>query len=148
MLAIFGSNSILIWVVITILSIVAVIVLGYFSIRLDWSISRRLNRNFTYEINHKKPLTKTIGKLVRKVKDDKSVQQAVTSMRNYRRLSFQENPNIVRYYLTFETKSGYKSFTVSKEVYAKYRIDTYGYIYHQKSNFDHFHVQSKSELGL
>lgn len=85
---------------------------------------------------------------MRKVTDDKSIQRATTSMRNYQRLQFSSNPNIVGYYLTFETKKGYKSFTVTKEVFAKYRTNTYGYIYHQKSKFDHFEVHSKSSLGL
>jgi len=148
MLSVFGEYSVLIWILITILSIVVFVILGYLMIKLDWSISKGLNRKFTYEINQKKPLTKTVGKLVRKVKDDKSVQQAVTSMRNYRRLSMTQNPNIIRYYLTFETKEGYKSFTVDKETFSKYRTNTYGYIYHQKSKFSHFKVQSKSSLGL
>lgn len=147
----FGVTNVLsplIWVLIIVGLMIGVGVLLHFAIRLDWAITRGLNKKFSYEVDPRKPMTKTLGKLVRKVKDDKSVQQATTSMRNYQRLNFNENPNIIRYYLTFETKKGYKSFTVTKEVFAKYRLNTYGYIVHQKSKFDHFEVHSKTTLGL
>ena len=97
------------------------------------------------EIDKEIPLEKKIGKLVRKNIDK-------TQERRYNRygmgLYTQKKDYYWKYYLTFETFQGYKSFTVTKEEFKKVSINTYGYIYYQDTRYSHFVVRNREDLHL
>jgi hypothetical protein len=126
--------------------IIVVTIAGYFGIKYRLWLLRKWNAPFRYSINPNKPLTQTPGKLVRKKIDRKSDQKAIIQLQNYKHFNMQDNPNLIRYYLTFETFTGYKSFTVTKEVYQQYKINKYGIIRHQKSKFHSFTYRSKQDI--
>ena len=99
------------------------------------------------EINRNVACSKVIGKLVRKKIDE---QYRTRYGRRLRPYLYDGVPKdyFFKYYLTFETFKGYKSFTVTKEEFNKYSKDTYGYIFFQKHRFSHFEVRNRDELQM
>lgn len=98
-------------------------------------------------VDESKPLSKKVGKLVKKSTEDRYPRY------RYYRYGISDPIGLPkdyykRYYLTFETYDGYKGFTVTKETFHKYSTNTYGYIYYQKSRFSHFEVRKRDELGI
>lgn len=102
------------------------------------------------DIDDEKPLEKKIGKLVRKKIDKPPVWRNGNywGARGGIDPIFKKKDFFYKYYLTFETFDGYKSFTVSKEDFHKYSTKTYGYIFFQKSRFSHFQVRNREDLNL
>ncbi len=97
------------------------------------------------DIDEEIPLERKIGKLVRKTIDK-------SSQRRYRRYAVEpmtrKRGYYWKYYLTFETFQGYKSFTVTKEEYQKVSKNTYGYLYFQDTRYSHFDVRNRENLNL
>lgn len=108
-------------------------------------------RQSAYDLRVIKPgtkLTKQVGKLVKK-KVDKEASPSKYSRRRYRipTLNLPEE-YYYKYYLTFETFEGYKSFTVTKEEFRKCSTNTYGFIYYHRSRFHHFEVRNRDDLNI
>ena len=101
-------------------------------------------------IEDDRPLDKKIGKLVRKVVDKPPVWRNGRYMgKRYAIDPIFKKPDFFwKYYLTFETFDGYKSFTVTKDEFNKYRTQTYGYIFYQDTRFSHFEIRNREELNL
>ena len=102
------------------------------------------------EIDDTLELERQIGKLVKKVVDKPPMWR---NPKFYVRRTgvdpiFKKKDFFWRYYLTFETFEGYKSFTVTKEEFRKYAKNTYGYIYHQDNLFSHFEIRNRDDLNL
>lgn len=102
------------------------------------------------EIDNGEPLEKKIGKLVRKKVDKPPVWRNPSYLSRKSGIDpiFKKRDFFWKYYLTFETFEGYKSFTVTKDEFRKYRTQTYGYIYFQDNRFSHFHVRNREDLNL
>lgn len=111
-----------------------------------------IERKFEFtprKVNKNKPLTQKVAKLVYKSTDNIHTARSINRMRYGVSLPIGLNKTYFKkFYLRFETFEGYKDFTVTEENYHKYRINTYGYIYYQKSRFSHFEVRNKESLGI
>lgn len=105
------------------------------------------------ETKRNKPITKEVGKLVRKVIDKKELNRN-TYMRHFRPFGKFNEPTDVpydyyyRYYLTFETFKGYKSFTVNKKTFHRFQKGKYGYLQYQKSHFVDFEMRPRDALHI
>jgi len=102
------------------------------------------------EVDKEKILDKKIGKLVRKKIDKPPVWRnpSILSRRSGIDPIFKKKDFFWKYYLTFETFHGYKSFTVTKDEFGKYRAKAYGYIFFQENRFSHFEVRNREDLNL
>lgn len=148
LLAMTGSDIIILLVGILLMALVISTMFWNKKYLKNWY---RYNPKPTYEINDNKPISECVGKLVRKVVDERTVSRYRYTSRGIRqRLLPYDLPKdyYYRYYLTFETFEGYKGFTVTKENYRRYRKDTYGIIRYQKSKFVSFEVKDRSELNI
>lgn len=99
-------------------------------------------------INRNVELEKVIGKLVRK-----SIDKGRFSGKYRFRIGRLPYSNVKKdfywkYYLTFETFEGYKSFTVTKDEYNNCQKNTYGYIFFQKHRYSHFQVRNREDLHI
>lgn len=96
------------------------------------------------------PMERKIGKLVRKVIDKPPTWRngRLYGARGGIDPIFKKKDFFWKYYLTFETFDGYKSFTVSKADYHKYRTKSYGYIYFQDTLFSHFEIRNREDLNI
>lgn len=102
------------------------------------------------EVDKEKTLEKKIGKLIRKKIDKPPIWRnpAILTRRSGIDPIFKKKDFFWKYYLTFETFDGYKSFTVTKSEFGKYRAKTYGYIFFQDSRFSHFQIRNREDLNL
>ena len=102
------------------------------------------------DIDEDRSLDKIIGKLVRKVIDKPPVWRnpRLYGARNGIDPIFKKKDFFWKYYLTFETFEGYKSFTVTKAEYSKYRTNSYGYIFFQDTRFSHFEIHNREDMNL
>lgn len=151
MLVINVPNSILVVFIILIVlaGTILLMVKSAYNVRShDQEMIKRGSHFVPREVNPNKPVEKKVGKLVKKSID-------YNSMRRHYRYRYGLSMPIglkedyfYRYYLRFETYDGYKDFTVSKTIYQKYRVNTYGFIYYQKSRFSHFEIRKKESLGI
>lgn len=104
------------------------------------------------KLDPQKPTTKEIGKLVRKVIDKKPLVRNSYKL-GYRKPGLREPTSVpkdyyYRYYVTFETFKGYKSFTVDKNTFRSLHKDKYGYIIYQKTKFIDFEMRPKETLHI
>lgn len=88
----------------------------------------------------KTKITSIKGKLIRKVIDN---DEDYRNIRNLRRHSFgmakHTEGSFTKYYITFETEKGIKSFTVSKEIYKNVKMGQKGIIRMRRKKFISFY---------
>ncbi len=145
---ILAMSELTLFILLTVGFIGLFVVFMVYGLKFKMGVMRKLNAPYRKTVVRDKPLKETIGKLIRKVKDDNSDSQSIVKMENYRHLNMKDNPNLIRYYLTFETKKGLRSFTVTETDYKKYKINKFGIIKHHRSKFHSFSYRSKESLGL
>ena len=102
------------------------------------------------DIEEENPLEKKIGKLVRKKINRPPVWRNPNVLTRRYAIDpiFKKKDFFWKYYLTFETFDGYKSFTVTKSEFGKYRKNSYGYIFFQDTRFSHFEIRTREDLNL
>ena len=84
-------------------------------------------------------ITSLRGKLIRKKIDQQDELRNVRNLIRYRyAVPKLEKNSLKRYYITFETEKGIKSFTVSKEVYKKVKVNQKGIIKMNRKKFVSF----------
>lgn len=122
---------------------------GYNRRKFDDEMIERKYEFTPRSVKPNKPLTKKVAKLVHKSTDDINTVRGINRMRYGVPLPYGLNKTYFKkFYLRFETFEGYKDFTVREQDYHKYRINTYGYIYYQRSKFSHFEIRNKESLGI
>ncbi len=88
-------------------------------------------------------ITSIRGKLIRKTTDENDEIRNVRNIRrNYYGMHKLNEGLLKRYYITFETHKGIKSFTVSKEVYNKVKVHQQGIIKMNRKKFVAFNKDS------
>lgn len=79
------------------------------------------------------------GKLICKVKDKNEEQRNIRNIRrNYNGMKRLETKDVLRYYITFVTSKGIKSFTVNYGVYKRLKVGQEGSIRMQGKRFVSF----------
>lgn len=110
----------------------------FIAIIITMIVARKINIKRLKDPSRVK-ITSLRGKLIRKKIDRQDELRNVRNLIRFRyAVSKLEEESLKRYYITFETEKGIKSFTVLKEVYKKVKLNQKGIIKIDRKKFISF----------